>query len=155
MMSKTYTTQMDAARKGIVTPQMETVAKKEEVPYNEFNTLIRESESIEGGEPNGTDLSPQGGLPVSEPGADGRTRADREIRAAAEDIPEGTQEEPVPEPADQRETGQPSGRDRADGTGTNGEPDGRAADEVSGPGQRDGSDGMDSAYEQPESPWNS
>ena len=26
---QTYTTQMDAARKGIVTPQMETVAKKE------------------------------------------------------------------------------------------------------------------------------
>ena len=25
---QTYTTQMDAARKGIVTPQMETVAKK-------------------------------------------------------------------------------------------------------------------------------
>ena len=31
-MSKTYTTQMDAARKGIVTPQMETVAKKEHMP---------------------------------------------------------------------------------------------------------------------------
>ena len=27
-----YTTQMDAARKGIVTPQMETVAAKEKMP---------------------------------------------------------------------------------------------------------------------------
>ena len=29
-----YTTQMDAARKGIVTPQMEIVAKKEKMPVD-------------------------------------------------------------------------------------------------------------------------
>ena len=127
-----------------------TVAKKEEVPYNEFNTLIRESEKIEGGEPNGTDLSPQGRLSVSEPGTDGRIRADREIRDAAEDIPEGTQEEPVPEPADQREAGQPSGRDRADGTRTVGEPDGRIAHNLSGPGQGEEPDRLGSTYEQPD-----
>ncbi len=30
-----YTTQMDAARKGIVTPQMETVAEKEKMPVED------------------------------------------------------------------------------------------------------------------------
>ena len=42
MMSKTYTTQMDAARKGIVTPQMETVAKKEHMPVEDLMKLVSE-----------------------------------------------------------------------------------------------------------------
>ena len=41
-MSKTYTTQMDAARKGIVTPQMETVAKKEHMPVEDLMKLVSE-----------------------------------------------------------------------------------------------------------------
>ena len=68
-----------------------TVAKKKEVPYNEFNTLIRESENNEGGKSNGTDLSPQGRLSVSEPDTNGRTADNREVRDAAEDISEGRQ----------------------------------------------------------------
>ena len=127
-----------------------TVAKTQEVPYNEFNTLIRESENVEGGEPNGADLSPQGGLSVSEPDIGRRIRPDREIRDAAENIPEGTQEEPVSEPSDQREAGQPSAGDREIGTGENGEPDGRASNNLSGTGQRDRSDGVDSTHEQPD-----
>src|SRR5699024_4023173 len=127
-----------------------TVAKKKEVPYNEFNTLIRESENDEGGESNGTDLSPQGRLPVSEPDTDGGTADHREIRDAAEDISEGTQEEPVPEPADQREAGQPPGRDRESGAGEGGDSSGRASYDISGTGQRDGSDGVDSTHEQPD-----
>ena len=42
MMSKTYTKQMDAARKGIVTPQMETVAKKEHMPVEDLMKLVSE-----------------------------------------------------------------------------------------------------------------
>ena len=127
-----------------------TVAKKEEVPYNEFNTLIRKSENDEGGKTNGTDLSPQGRLPVSKPDASGGTADHREIRDAAEDIPERIQEEPVPEPSDQREAGQPSAGDRAGSAESDGEHDGRAAYEVSGPGQRERPDGVDSTHEQPD-----
>ena len=37
-----YTTQMDAARKGIVTPQMEIVAKKENMPVEKLMQLVAE-----------------------------------------------------------------------------------------------------------------
>ena len=37
-----YTTQMDAARKGIVTPEMETVAKKENMPVEQLMKLVGE-----------------------------------------------------------------------------------------------------------------
>ena len=127
-----------------------TVAKKMEVLYNKFNTLIRESENDEGGKTNGTDLSPQGRLPVSEPDASGGTAGHREIRDAAEDIPERIQEEPVPEPADEREAGQPPAGDRAGSAESDGEHDGKAAYEVSGSRQRDRSDGVDSTHEQPD-----
>ena len=127
-----------------------TVAKKKEVLYNKFNTLICESENDEGGKTNGTDLSPQGRLPVSEPDASGGTAGHREIRDAAEDIPERIQEEPVPEPADEREAGQPPAGDRAGSAESDGEHDGKAAYEVSGSRQRDRSDGVDSTHEQPD-----
>ena len=35
-----YTTQMDAARKGIVTPQMATVAEKEKMPVEKLMELV-------------------------------------------------------------------------------------------------------------------
>jgi len=35
-----YTTQMDAARKGIITPQMEIVAKKEQMSIDHLIQLI-------------------------------------------------------------------------------------------------------------------
>ena len=37
-----YTTQMDAARKGIVTPQIEAVAKKEQMPVEQLIKLVAE-----------------------------------------------------------------------------------------------------------------
>ena len=37
-----YTTQMDAARIGIVTPQIETVAKKEKMPVEDLMKLVAE-----------------------------------------------------------------------------------------------------------------
>ena len=36
---RNYTTQMDAARKGILTPEIETVAKKEHMPVEKMMQL--------------------------------------------------------------------------------------------------------------------
>ena len=127
--------------------------------YNNFNTLIRENknqdvennkeENIEneGGTDYGTDISSQGGLPVSEPDRRGGRSDNREIRDASEDIPEGTQEQPVSEPVPDRKAEQPSGRDREGSTGEDGQPDGETAEEPSGTGQGSRPDGLDSTYE--------
>ena len=127
--------------------------------YNNFNTLMRENknqdvennkeENIEneGGNDYGTDISSQGGLPVSEPDRRGGRSDDREIRDASEDLPEGTQEQPVSEPVPDRKAEQPSGRDREGSTGEDGQPDGETAEEPSGTGQGSRSDGMDSTHE--------
>ena len=39
---QTYTTQMDAARKGIVTEQMKRVAEKEHLPVEQLRELVAE-----------------------------------------------------------------------------------------------------------------
>lgn len=41
-----YTTQMDAARKGIITKEMETVAKKEQLEVQELRRLMAEGRCI-------------------------------------------------------------------------------------------------------------
>ena len=41
-----YTTQMDAARKGIVTPQMEAVAKKERIPVERLMELVAAGRAV-------------------------------------------------------------------------------------------------------------
>ena len=127
--------------------------------YNNFNTLMRENknkgvennkeENIEneGGTDYGTDISSQGGLPVSKPDRRRGRSDNREIRDASEDIPEGTQEQPVSEPVPDRKAEQPSGRDREGSTGEDGQPDGETAEEPSGTGQGSRPDGLDSTYE--------
>ena len=127
--------------------------------YNNFTTLMRETknqdvenkkaENIEneGGTDYGTDISSQGGLPVSESDRRRGRSDDREIRDAAEDISERTQEQPLSEPVPDREAEQPSGTDRESSTGENGQPDGEIAGEESGTGQGSRSDGMDSTHE--------
>ena len=127
--------------------------------YNNFTTLIRENknqdaeikkeENIEneGGTDYGTDISLQGRLPVSESDRRRGRSEDREIRDAAEDIFERTQEQPLSEPVPDREAEQPSGTDRESSTGENGQPDGEIAGEESGTGQGSRSDGMDSTHE--------
>ena len=125
--------------------------------YNNFNTLMRENKGVEnnkeenieneGGTDYGTDISSQGGLPVSEPDRRGGRSDNREIRDASEDIPEGTQEQPVSEPVPDRKAEQPSGRDREGSTGEDGQPDGETAEEPSGTGQGSRPDGLDSTYE--------
>ena len=129
--------------------------------YNKFNTLIRESEENnnriieneysqedEGGNEHGTDISSQRGLSVSESDNPGDRGTDWEIRNAAEDISEGTQEQPVSEPVTDRETEQPSGRDRENSTEEIGSTDGETVGEESGTIERGEPDGVDSTYEQ-------
>ena len=135
------------------------VENSNERNYNNFTTLMRETknrdaetkkeENIEneGGTDYGTDISSQGRLPVSESDRRRGRSDDREIRDAAEDISEGTQEQPLSEPVPDREAEQPSGTDRESSTGENGQPDGEITGEESGTGQGSRSDGMDSTYE--------
>ena len=137
------------------------IENSEERNYNKFNTLIRESEENnnriieneysqedEGGNEHGTDISSQRGLSVSESDNLGDRGTDWEIRNAAEDISEGTQEQPVSEPVTDRETEQPSGRDRENSTEEIGSTDGETVGEESGTIERGEPDGVDSTYEQ-------
>ncbi|MBC5740387.1 DEAD/DEAH box helicase family protein [Blautia sp. 2744] len=135
------------------------VENSNERNYNNFTTLMRETknrdaetkkeENIEneGGTDYGTDISSQGRLPVSESDRRRGRSDDREIRDAAEDISEGTQEQPLSEPVPDREAEQPSGTDRESSTGENGQLDGEITGEESGTGQGSRSDGMDSTHE--------
>ena len=137
------------------------IENSEEKNYNKFNTLICESEENnnriieneysqenQGGNEYGTDISSQRRLSVSEPDNPGDRGTDREIRNAAEDISEGTQEQPVSEPVTDWETEQPSGRDRENSTEEIGSTDGETVGEESGTVERGESDGVDSTYEQ-------
>ena len=135
------------------------VENSNERNYNNFTTLMRETknrdaetkkeENIEneGGTDYGTDISSQGRLPVSESDRRRGRSDDREIRDAAEDISEGTQEQPLSEPVPDREAEPSSGADRESSTGENGQPDGEITGEESGTGQGSRSDGMDSTHE--------
>lgn len=136
------------------------IENSEERNYNEFNTLIRESkennnsiiefeysQEDEGGNEHGTDISSQRdylfpNLTIQDRGTDW------EIRNAAEDISEGTQEQPVSEPVTDWETEQPSGRDRENSTEEIGSTDGETVGEESGTVERGEPDGVDSTYEQ-------
>ena len=127
--------------------------------YNNFTTLMRETknqdvenkkaENIEneGGTDYGTDISSQGGLPVSESDRRRGRSDDWEIRDAAEDISERTQEQSLSEPVPDWEAEPSSGADRESSTGENGLPDGEIAGEESGTGQGSRSDGMDGTHE--------
>ena len=131
----------------------EHLAKTADSLYNtstDFSALKRETGTniTEGGKPYGTDLSPQGGLPVSEPDRTGRADEHWEVRDAAQDLSEGKQEELVSEYADERQAESASGADRRAG----GEPDGRTdrepEREVSGSEQGNRTDGMGGTSEQ-------
>lgn len=115
-----------------------------------FDTLIRESEE-KGELENGTDISSQRRLSVSEPDHRGRTDDHREIRDASEDLSEGTQEELVSEYAADREIEQPPDGDRENSTGEDGSPDGKSPEDLSGTRQRNGSDEVGSPHEQSDS----
>lgn len=58
--SMNYTTQMDAAKKGIITPQMEIVAKKENIDMELLRRRIAEGSVVIPANKNHTSLSPEG-----------------------------------------------------------------------------------------------
>ena len=57
---ETYTTQMDAARKGIVTPQIKTVAEKEHMPVEKLMQLVAEGKVAICANKRHTCLDPEG-----------------------------------------------------------------------------------------------
>ena len=161
----------EANEKTISNSFSKDVANAEKVPYNKFNTLIRESnenvanqtrkmdaeldteERLEsaGGNDYGTDVSSKGRLSISEHHTGRERSGDREIRNAPEDVSERTQEELVSEHVDQREAEFSSGRDRESSTGTYGDLDGRDEAGIPGTGEGDRSFGLGGLYEQSDS----
>ena len=135
------------------------LAKSESSVYNRFTTLKRESQDDEqpeeGGQENGADVSSQGRLSVSEPGdRDGERAADREVRDAAQDLSEGEPSELVSEhagdgQADSAPVGDRPAGERAPGTADRA--DGADGGRDGGP-ERERSDELDSADEQPSQP---
>ena len=135
-----------------ITQQLE---KSVDSLYNtntDFSTLKRETKenTTKGGQENGVDVLPQGRLSVPESGREGRAADYREVRDAAQDVPEREPQELVSEYADERQTEPASGADR----GSSGEPDGNPAGqperEVSGTEQGEGPAGMGGTPEQPD-----
>jgi len=131
----------------------EHLAKTADSLYNTstgFNALKRETETniTEGGKPYGTDLSPRGGLPVSEPDRTGQADEHWEVRDAAQDLSEGEQEELVSEYADERQAESASGADRRAGREPDGGTDRESEREVSGSEQGNRTDGMGGTPEQ-------
>ncbi len=55
-----YTTQMDAARKGIITRELQTVAEKEHMQVEELRRLVAEGKAVICANKNHTCLSPEG-----------------------------------------------------------------------------------------------
>ena len=134
-------------RRILIEESQKSVANMQEIGYNKFKTLKRESENLEGGNEHGTDLSPQRGLSVSEPDHRGAGSDDREVWDAAPDISEGEPERMVSEHDAVGETGQTSAGDRESSHGEDGSPDERAAAEISGARQGERPDGVGGAYE--------
>ena len=59
-MSQNYTTQMDAARKGIITEQMKIVAEKEYMPVEQLRQLVAEGKVAICANKHHTCLNPEG-----------------------------------------------------------------------------------------------
>ena len=120
------------------------------IGYNKFNTLKHESNREKGGTVDGTDIPLGGRLPDPGPDHRGGAEAHREIRDAAEDVPEGEPGGLVPGHDAGREAGQPPGGYRGSGSGEDGSLSGKASGEISGAGQGERPDGVGSPHEQPE-----
>ena len=60
MNMRNYTTQMDAARKGILTPEIKTVAQKEHMSTDEMMKLVAEGKVAICANKNHTCLNPEG-----------------------------------------------------------------------------------------------
>lgn len=136
-----------------ITQQLE---KSVDSMYNtniDFSTLKRETEeaTTKGGQENGVDVLPQGRLSVPESGRAGRAADHREVRDAAQDVPEKESQELVSEYADERQAEPASGADRGSSGEQGGNPAGQPEREVPGTEQGEGPAGMGGAPEQPDS----
>ena len=136
-----------------ITQQLE---KSVDSLYNtntDFSALKRETEetTTKGGQENGVDVLPQGRLSVPESGRAGRAADHREVRDAAQDVPERESQELVSEYADERQTESALGADRGSSGEPGGDPAGQPEREVSGTEQGAGPAGMGGAPEQPDS----
>ena len=60
MSERNYATQMDAARRGIVTPELETVARKERMTVEELLPLVASGKVVIPANKNHTCLNPEG-----------------------------------------------------------------------------------------------
>ena len=135
-----------------ITQQLE---KSVDSLYNtntDFSTLKRETEetTTKGGQENGVDVLPQGRLSVPESGRAGRAADHREVRDAAQNVPERESKELVSEYADERQAEPASGADRGSSGEPGGNPAGQSEREVPGTEQGAGPAGMGGAPEQPD-----
>ena len=135
-----------------ITQQLE---KSVDSLYNtntDFSTLKRETEenTTKGGQENGVDVLPQGRLSVPESGREGRAADHREVRDAAQDVPEREPQELVSEYADERQAEPASGADRGSSGEPGGNPAGQSEREVSGTEQGERPAGMGGTPEQPD-----
>lgn len=135
-----------------ITQQLE---KSVDSLYNtntDFNALKRETKenTTKGGQENGVDVLPQGRLSVPESGREGRAADHREVRDAAQDVPEREPQELVSEYADERQAEPASGADRGSSGEPGGNPAGQPEREVSGTEQGERPAGMGGAPEQPD-----
>ena len=135
-----------------ITQQLE---KSVDSLYNtntDFNTLKHETKenTTKGGQENGVDVLPQGRLSVPESGREGRAADHREVRDAAQDVPEREPQELVSEYADERQAEPASGADRGSSGEPGGNPAGQSEREVSGTEQGERPAGMGGTSEQPD-----
>ena len=135
-----------------ITQQLE---KSVDSLYNtntDFSTLKRETKenTTKGGHENGVDVLPQGRLSVPESGREGRAADHREVRDAAQNVPEREPKELVSEYADERQAEPASGADRGSSGEPGRNPAGQPEREVSGTEQGERPAGMGSAPEQPD-----
>ena len=135
---------------------LKTVAKEKEVAYNEFNTLIRESntdntedreEKKEETDYERDQLQPERRVSDSgyQPGRDERN--DREIRNDEERVSEKSQSSQVQHSDSAEPSGQSSDGDRQSGKAESRQPDERTSGERSGTGQDGRHNGMDQTHE--------
>ena len=135
---------------------LKTLAKEKEVPYNEFNTLIRESKTkdTEDREENKEEQEHerdhlQSERRVSDPGYQpgGDSRDNREIRTDEERVPAEPQNRQIQHFDFAEQTGQSSDGDRPAGEAEGRQSDERTSGERSGTRQNGRRDGMDQTHE--------
>ena len=135
---------------------LKTVAKEKEVAYNEFNTLIRESntdnaedreEKKEETDYERNQLQPERRVSDSryQPGRDERNH--REVRNDEERVSEKSQSSQVQHSDTAEPSGQSPDGDRQSGKAESRQPDERTSGERSGTGQNGRRDGMDQTHE--------